>query len=148
MESLIELLEESIIGKDYSADDFRVAADVILKAKESREKGSVAYEALSIAFLWACEKAKEYFLKEIMEGKHNGNEDCNEPAAESGRPGKGSVRNEGEKTFVCSAVRNYCRGHCDDDHFPGGCGNAVGHVQKLPERADRAEQKQSGDRAP
>lgn len=70
MESLIELLEESIIGKDYSAHDFMVAADVILKAKESREKGSAAYEALSIAFLWACEKSKEYFLKEIIGGQH------------------------------------------------------------------------------
>ena len=71
MESLIEILEESIGGKDYSADDFRIAADVLLKAKESKEKGSPAYEALNIAFLWACEKSKEYFMKEIIGRQHN-----------------------------------------------------------------------------
>jgi hypothetical protein len=65
MLDLIETLEESIQGKSLCSDQFGKAAEVILEAKERTEKGTPAYEALSIAFMWVCGKQKELLLKEV-----------------------------------------------------------------------------------
>ena len=65
MPDLIELLEESIQGRSYSEEDFRNAADFILKVKEQQEKGTPEYMALSVAFAWCNLKRKELFLKRL-----------------------------------------------------------------------------------